>query len=78
MGNSNPSLKNLEKGRGKKPKKPGSKPYNLRLDNEVKAEIERIAAQYGCLWGSKPWIGGLLEKIGRGELIVVPAPPKQD
>ena len=77
MANSNPRLENLEKGRGKKPKKPNSKPFSLRLDNDVRDGLEVIAAQYGCLWGGKPWIGGLLEKIGRGELLVLPAPPEK-
>lgn len=54
----------------------------MRMSEETKERLEAIAAQYGCTYGKdengnpKPWIAGLLAKIGDGELIVVPAPPQ--
>jgi hypothetical protein len=43
---------------------------------ETRERLEEIAEQYDCLYGGKPWIAGLFAKIGNGELIIVPAPPK--
>lgn len=39
--------------------------------------LEEIAYSYNCLYGGKPWIAGLLEKISTGELVIVPAPPSR-
>jgi hypothetical protein len=46
------------------------------MSEGTRESLEEIAQQYDCLYGGKPWIAGLLAKIGEGELIVVPAPPK--
>jgi hypothetical protein len=46
------------------------------MSEETKQALEKIALQYGCVYGGKPWIAGLLAKIGDGELLIVPAPPK--
>lgn len=71
------SLKNLELGRGTRPKL-DRETVAMRLDPETRAGLEAIAASYGCTYGGKPWIAGLLERIGTGQLIVVPAPPSLD
>ncbi|UFP94677.1 hypothetical protein [Gloeobacter morelensis] len=42
---------------------------------QTRSALEFLAAQYGCVHGGEPWIGGLMAKIARGELLVVPAPP---
>lgn len=47
----------------------------MRLAPEIRAELEEIAQQYNCTYGGKPWIAGLLTKIGKGELIIVPGAP---
>jgi hypothetical protein len=44
------------------------------MSPETKARLEEIAEDYGCFYGGKPWIAGLLEKIGSNELIVSKAP----
>ena len=69
------SLKNLELGRGKRPKL-NRETVAMRLDPNTRAELEAIAASYGCTYGGKPWIAGLLEKIGNHELQIVPQPPE--
>ncbi|MBD2123952.1 hypothetical protein [Trichocoleus sp. FACHB-262] len=71
----NPKLKNLELGRGKRPKL-DNPTVAMRMSEDTRNALEAIAEQYGCMYGGKPWIAGLLTKIGIGELIVVPAPPK--
>ena len=47
----------------------------MRMSPAVRTELEKIAEAYECTYGGKPWIAGLLEKIGLGELLVVPSPP---
>lgn len=43
----------------------------LSVDAADKAELERIALQFGCTWGDKPNISQLLKDIGRKKLKVV-------
>lgn len=75
MPNPNPKKENLELGRGKRPKLDNPS-ISMKMSNETRKALEAIAEQYGCMYGGKPWIAGLLARIGAGELIVVPAPPK--
>lgn len=42
----------------------------LSLSLEHKAELEKIAVEFGCLWGEKPNISGLLKAIADGELLL--------
>jgi hypothetical protein len=74
MGQTNASSQNLELGRGRKPKL-NNQTVSMRMSPSTKAFLEDLAVSYGCLYGGSAWIAGLLEKIGRQELIVVPAPP---
>lgn len=73
MANSNPQLKNLELGRGKRPKL-NNITVGMRISPDTKARLEEIAEDFGCTYGGKAWIAGLLEKIGSNELIVSKAP----
>jgi hypothetical protein len=75
MANPNPKTAQLELGRGKRQKLDHST-VAMRMSEETKGQLEVIAQQYDCLYGGKPWIAGLLARIGAGELIIVPAPPK--
>ncbi len=75
MPNPNPKTEQLALGRGKRPKL-DNHTVAMRMSQETKAALEKIALQYGCIYGDKPWIAGLLAKISDGELLVVPAPPK--
>ena len=73
MANPNPQTKNLELGRGKRPKL-NNVTVGMRMSPETKARLEEIAEDHGCFYGGKPWIAGLLEKIGSNEMIVSKAP----
>lgn len=75
MPNPNPKTEQLALGRGKRPKL-DNPTVAMRMSEETKEALEKIALQYGCVYGGKPWIAGLLAKIGDGELLIVPAPPK--
>ena len=44
----------------------------MRMSEETREQLEAIALQYGCTYGGKPWIAGLLARIGSGELMIVP------
>jgi hypothetical protein len=74
MSNPNPPLENLILGRGKRPKL-GHETVCMRMSQATREQLEQIAESYQCFYGGKPWIAGLLEKIGSGELEVVPSPP---
>lgn len=76
MSNPNPKLENLELGRGKRPKL-NHTTVAMRMSDETKKTLEELAALYGCTYGTdeeglpKPWIAGLLAKVGEGELMIV-------
>ncbi|AFY40120.1 hypothetical protein Lepto7376_3980 [[Leptolyngbya] sp. PCC 7376] len=74
MANPNPNISGLEKGRGKRPKE-DNESISMRLPSKTCLVLEDIAEEYGIYYGDKPWISGLLRKIGEGELMVVPASP---
>lgn len=74
MAYSEESAKNLELGRGKRPKL-SHKTVSIRMSSQVKEELEKIAASFNCMYGGKPRIGELLEKIGTHQLSVTAAPP---
>lgn len=76
MANPNPKTDQLALGRGKRSKLDHI-PISMRLSSETRQALEAIAQSYDCFYGGKPWIAGLLEKIGSGELLVVPAPPSR-
>lgn len=42
----------------------------LSLTAEEKAEFERLALQFGCTWGEKPNVSGLLKAIAAGRLSI--------
>ncbi len=75
MANPNPKTEYLKLGRGKRPKL-NNLTVAMRMSPSTKQSLEVIASQYGCFHGGKPWLAGLLAKIGEGELMVVPAPPQ--
>lgn len=74
MANPNPKTEQLALGRGKRPVL-GHETVTMRLAPGVKQQLEQIAQYYDCLYGGKPWIAGLLTKIGNSELAVVPIAP---
>ena len=73
MPNPNPKTQQLSLGRGKRPKL-NHQTVGMRMSPETKQNLEKIAQAYDCLYGGKPQISGLLDKIAAGELMVVPAP----
>jgi predicted DNA-binding protein len=73
VANSNPKVENLKLGRGKRPKL-NNMTVGMRMSPETKERLEEIAEHFDCTYGGKPWIAGLLEKIGSSELIVSEAP----
>ena len=73
MPNPNPKTQQLSLGRGKRPKL-NHQTVGMRMSPETKQNLEKIAQAYNCLYGGKPQISGLLDKIAAGELMVVPAP----
>ncbi len=77
MPNPHPKTEQLALGRGKRPKL-NNHTVAMRMSDETQATLEKIALQYGCKYGDKPWIAGLLAKIAEGELLIVPAPPGSD
>lgn len=77
MANPNPKTEQLALGRGKRTKL-NHETVSMRMSAETREALEAIASSYDCFYGGKPWIAGLLEKIGNGELLIVPAPPTQD
>ncbi|MEO0406679.1 MAG: hypothetical protein AAF289_04940 [Cyanobacteria bacterium P01_A01_bin.135] len=74
MSNPNPKTEQLAKGRGKRPKL-NNQTVGMRMSGQTRQQLENIAQSYDCTYGGKPWIAGLLERIAKGELMVVPAPP---
>lgn len=74
MANPNPKTEQLTLGRGKRPVL-NNETVAMRMSATTRQALEEIAYSYDCLYGGKPWIAGLLEKIGNGELMVVPSPP---
>jgi hypothetical protein len=46
---------------------------SMRLSPSDREILEGIAACYGCFYGGKPWLAGLLIKISNGQLIIVPS-----
>lgn len=74
MANPNPDLSGLRKGRGRRPKEENES-LSMRLPSTTCLVLEDIAEDYGIYYADKPWISGLLRRIGEGELMVVPATP---
>ncbi len=62
----------LEQGRGRRSKEEREH-VGMRLDPQVRKTIENLAQRHGCLYGGKPQISKLLERIAAGELLLVPA-----
>lgn len=78
MVNYNPKTEHLKHSqRGRKSKASKSVSFNLKVDELLVPVLEQIAVDYDCIWGGKPWLGGLINKIARAELLVIPAPPKK-
>lgn len=73
-GNPNPRVENLTNA-GKGRKKLDNQTVAIRMAAETREVLERQAERYGCFLGGKPYIGGLLAKLGAGELLIVPPPP---
>lgn len=76
MANPTPKTEQLALGRGKRPRL-DNETICMRMSASIREAIEEIAESYDCYYGNKPWIAGLLQKIGSGELIVVPKPPEK-
>jgi hypothetical protein len=74
MGNPNPRLENLDKGRGKKPKL-GHQPFTLNLLPSEKQSLDKIAQSFNCKHGQKGSISRLLSQIANAELMIVKTPP---
>ncbi|MBC7883538.1 MAG: hypothetical protein H7Y37_19790 [Anaerolineae bacterium] len=73
-GNPNPKTEHFAEKRGQRPRL-DNQTVAMRMSESTREALESIAVQYSCLYGGKPWIAGLLAKIGSGELLVLPAPP---
>lgn len=74
MANPNPKTAQLTLGRGKR-RKLNNQTVGMRMSKATRQRLEQIAQSYDCLYGGKPQIAGLLEKIASGALWIVPAPP---
>jgi hypothetical protein len=74
-GNPKPNTEGIREWMGKGRQRLDNETISIRMAGETRESLEHLAAQYGCFHGKKPHIGGLLAKIGSGELLVVPAPP---
>ena len=66
-------LKNLESGRGKRPKLDNPS-VTMRMSIDTREKLEAIAWSYDCAYNGKPQLSGLFSMIANGELLVVPAP----
>jgi hypothetical protein len=75
MANPKPNIEGLRKGGGRRPLKDKAM-LHIRTTGSAIDTLEAIAQSYGCVYGGKPWIAGLLGKIGMGELTIVPSPPR--
>jgi hypothetical protein len=75
MANPKPNIEGLRKGGGRRPLKDKAM-LHIRTTGSAIDTLEAIAQSYGCVYGGKPWIAGLLGKIGTGELTIVPSPPR--
>jgi hypothetical protein len=75
MANSKPNTEGLRKGGGRRPLEDKAM-LHIRTTGTAINTLEAIAQSYGCVYGGKPWIAGLLGKIGTGELTIVPSPPR--
>jgi hypothetical protein len=75
MANPKPNIEGLRKGGGRRPLKDKAM-LHIRTTDAAIGTLEAIAQSYGCIYGGKPWIAGLLGKIGTGELTIVPSPPR--
>ena len=73
MANPNPKTEQLALGRGTRPKL-DHETVAMRMSPTTKFTLEEIARRYNCLYGGKPRIAGLLERIANGDLVVVPRP----
>ena len=56
-------------GRGKRPKL-NHETVSMRMSSATKHELEQLAQSFGCTYGGKPWIAGLLTRIANRELLV--------
>jgi hypothetical protein len=74
MPNPNPKTEHLRDTHKPRPRL-DNQTVAMRMSEPTREALESIAVQYGCLYGGKPWIAGLMTKIGSGDLLVVPAPP---
>jgi hypothetical protein len=74
MGNPNPRLENLDKGRGKKPKL-GHQPFTINLLPSEKQNLDKIAQSFNCKHGQKGSLSRLLSQIANEELMIVKTPP---
>ncbi len=75
MANPKPNTEGLRKGGGRRLLKDKAM-LHIRTTGSAIDTLEAIAQSYGCVYGGKPWIAGLLGKIGTGELTIVPSPPR--
>jgi hypothetical protein len=50
----------------------------LSVTSEQKAELEKIAASLGCLWGDRPNISALVKAIASHQLIVTEKPHSKE
>jgi hypothetical protein len=74
MGNPNPRLENLDKGRGRKPKL-GHQPFTINLLLSEKKNLDKIAQSLNCKHGQKGSLSRLLSQIANEELMIVKTPP---
>jgi hypothetical protein len=49
-----------------------SRAINLSVSETDKAQLEKIALEFGMMWGNRPNISKLVEAIARRQLLIAP------
>lgn len=73
MPNYSPNTQGLKENRGVKPSL-NKKEYSIKLSPEKKADLEKIAQEFGFKHGGKGSLSALLEAIADDELMLVQTP----
>ena len=76
MPNYSPNTQGLKENRGVKPSL-NKKEYSIKLSPEKKADLEKIAQEFGFKHGGKGSLSALLEAIADDELMLVQTPPSR-
>ena len=69
MPNYNPRTEFLIPGQGRP--RLGHKQLKVKISDDDRKALEDMAKDFGIYFANKPWIGGLIQKIARGEIKLV-------